>query len=405
MDSAQRDEPSIRPIRIMFLGLLVFTLAFASLICHFTYIVPEETRDRFFTIVTSVTYENRGNETKVWSFTQDDRTIGLFMNNTWQTVFLANISYQIERVENDDDGNLVAYMYFPKSGISFGENLSYEVAYRVVLKPRSIPEISEKDSQTLDDINKNLKALYCDSTGSWQVNDPNLRKLAYEIAGNETKVLTIVKEFIVWIKKNIVYGTLEVPRYPNETLSGRVGDCDDQANVLITLCRVVGIPAYLQIGCIFMPDKPVLAEKYWNGHLISKLTRIGWHGWAVVYIPPWGWLPVDLTYVRGDLSIEPFNAIKTSAIIAYPTVQYLNVTKTDYVAASRNLRNFLIAHEFYIYEHDIMSEENAKEIKEKPIQGFQPQLVVLIPVFRVNSPPNFLNFLQFMANVYKWKLL
>lgn len=193
------------------------------------------------------------------------------------------------------------------------------------------------------------------------MNNRELQDLAYGLAGNETRVLSIAKKLIEWIRDHISRRTLDVPRYPIETFHERAGDCDDQANLFITLCRIVGIPAYLQAGCIYVSTKQTV-NSHWDGHLISELTRIAWHGWAVVYVPPWGWLPVDFTYVTlSDLRAEALNAVRMSAIIAYPTVQYANITMTDYVAASRDQRDFLAAHDFHIYGHDIMNEETAGE--------------------------------------------
>jgi len=376
---AQREKLSMRLIRAGLAGFLVFALILVSSLVYFVHILPEETGERTFTIVISVTYGNRSNGTNIWNFSEGERTVGLFMNNSWQTVYLTNVSYPVERLEVDNDGNPIALMTFPELKMDSGRNLSCQVAYKAILKPREVSGISEKNSGDLDSIPEELKNLYTISVGPWQVNDSRLKGLAYEVAGNETRVLSIVKRFIVWIKTNIEYSTLDVPRYPNETVQEGKGDCDDQANLLITFSRAVGIPAYLQIGCIYLPQK-YEKDVNWNGSLVNELTRIGWHGWAVVYVPPWGWLPVDLTFVRGDLSVEPLNAIETSAVVTQLTVQYANITVTDYVTASRRFRDFLTTHGFYIYEHDEMSEELVTVKWENPVPNLQPYLLFPIPI-------------------------
>ena len=358
MNSGRRDDLFMKPAGTVLIVILVIASALAYFLPQFTHVGPkEETEDRFFTIVLTATYENRNSEGALWNFTEDDTMVSLFMNSSWQTVCLANSTYRIERVENDGDGNPVAFMAFPESRLTCGKNFSFEAAYRIALKPRSIPEFSEEGSGSLGDIPEHLRGFYCSSAGPWQIDDHRLQDLARELAGNETRVLTIAKKFIEWIRDHISRNTLDVPRYPVETLQGRAGDCDDQANLFISLCRITGIPAYLQAGCIYVSNKQVV-NSYWDGCLTSELTRIAWHGWAVVYVPPWGWLPVDFTYVSlGDLRSDALNAIRLSAIIAYPTVQYANITVTDYITASRDQRDFLVAHGFHVYGHDIMSEE------------------------------------------------
>lgn len=352
------DQPIRSALIIIFLGVL----SLGSFYYRFTLVVPRNDSDedyRYFTIVMIVTYENPDRKGEVWYFTEQERELGLFMNNSWQTVYLLNNTFPIGRQEDNDDGNSVAFMIFPSSGIAPGENLTYEVSFRVVLKPRSLPKVWENISGVLQDIPYKLQDSYCKTEGPWEITNPEIRSLAKEIIGNETRILTIITEFISFIKQNIEYKTLDVPRYPKETLDGGVGDCDDQANLLITLCRAVGIPAYLQIGCIHIPSKNTL-EVHWDGHQTTRLSKIGWHGWAMIYVPPWGWLPVDQTYTQGDPT-DPLNSIKGAAIITCPTVLYANITQTDYITTSRHTRTFIIEKGYNILENYIMKEEDIKE--------------------------------------------
>jgi len=343
---------------------LAVTLVFLLLVVTVAFCVPfpcgeAEAQDLEFTIRTSVTYSNNG--TGVWNFTEGDRAISLFMNNSWQTVNLTEHSFSIENVTNDDDGNPLAVLQFDKEELKPGENISYAVTYRIVSKPRPLPNIAEEKSENLSQIPKNLSDKYCGPEGPWQINDTELRELAQNIAGSETRVLTIVKGFIKWIKENIKYPNLshEVPFYPNKTYAKREGDCDEQAILLITLCRIYGVPAFLQIGCIYMPTQ-AQNETYWNGHETFIQKRIGWHGWAMVYIPPWGWLSVDLTYVWGGLGGEYLNAIRKAAVTSRYVIQYMNVTKTDYINLTSQARDFLQVNDFYVYVEDEMTQETSQ---------------------------------------------
>ena len=318
---------------------------------------------RFFTLVSTVTFENRNTRGDVWFFADEDRELGLFMNNSWQTVYLLNVSFPVSMFKVDQDGNPTAYIDFSKSSLRPHENLTYEVYYRIVLKPRVLSQIFVNSSGSLSDIPEGLKALYCSSSGSWQSDVSLIHDLAFRIAGNNTNVLSILSDYVLWITQHIEYGSLDVPRFPNETLLGCTGDCDDQSNLLIGLCRAVGIPAYLQIGCIYMPGR-TSTSNYWDDLWTSTLTDIGWHGWVVVYVPPWGWLPVDLTYSRGNSS-DPLSHITSSAVITDPTVQYANVTVTDYVSDSRRVKNVVISEMHRIITSDILVEEVHEEETSK----------------------------------------
>ncbi len=334
-------------------------LAFALLFQNLTIVRSVTWEETEYYVKSTVIYSNSNKEDKVWNFTEreEDRTVGLFMNNSWQTVYLANSTRKIETRKNDIDGNQVAVLQLPKLLVAPGESINFTVTHRVVSNARILDYINETESESLNEIPVSLKEEHSGAEGLWLVNDTEIQNLARNIAGTEPKVLKIVENFVSWIKNNIDYPSQmqEGPQYPNETLIKREGDCDDQAILLVTMCRIVGIPAFLQIGAIYDPS--LLTNKsYWKSHVTAVQKRIGWHGWAMVYIPPWRWLPVDLTYVFEPISKDPLNAIKNAAVTSQITIQYMNISKIEYVASSRKARDFLITRNFYVYMEDEMVE-------------------------------------------------
>ena len=332
----------------------ILILLIAALLFQSPLSVKGEPSERRFTITSTVTYTNNGTNIP-WNLTGEDYAISLFMNNSWQSVSLAEHSLSLNYIRNDTDGNLLGF--FNVTQLNPDQNVSYTVKYDIISEPRSIPNITENQSQSLADIPVSLKDEYCKKEGSWLTDDASLRVLATSLRGSKTKVLSIVKDSVRWITDHIVYDSEEVPRYPNETINDKKGDCDDQAILLITLCRIIGIPAYLQVGCIFQFGSYPSPEEYWEGHVTSVLRQIGWHGWAIVYVPPWGWLPVDLTYVRLQLfddPNDPLNNIRRAAVAEQDTIQYMNFTSIDYVGTSRRLRKLIQENDFYVYMIDEM---------------------------------------------------
>ncbi len=331
--------------------------------------------DANYLIKTTVTYSNDG--TEVWNLTEEDQTIGLFMNNTWQTVHLTEYSSPIEKRDTDEDGNPIAILQIPKK-LEPEESINYTVTYNVESRQRSIPYLDEQEAEDLTEIPPNLIDKYCIEGDAWQINDRTLQQKAHTIAGNETNVLLIVEKLIAWIWNNIDYGSYEGPRYPNETLSGGRGDCDDQAILLITFCRIHGIPSYLQVGCIYDYGSTT-EQSSWNGTVTSVLKHIAWHGWAMVYIPPWEWLPVDLTYIWGGKD-NPLDAIRTGAVTSQNTIQYLNISQRDYVASTRKYRDALIENQIYIYQEDemtLMAPKFWEEYAEILIRWFLIAMVII----------------------------
>jgi len=344
------------------LFMLIASVAFKSVA-----VSKAEILDADYVIQTSVTFSNNG--ITAWNLTKEDREISLFMNNSWQTVYLTELSCPIEMTETDEDGNPIAILQLPKSQLEPGDSVNYTVTYSIESKPRSIPHLYEQEPWNLTRIPPDLRDKYCVESDTWQVNDPMLIETAHTIVSNETNVLSIVEEFVAWIWNNIDYPpqdksktSHEVPLYPNQTLLYREGDCDDQAILLITLCRICGIPSFLQVGCIYGQEFTD-QQSSWNGTVTSVLKHIAWHGWAMVYVPPWGWLPVDLTFVMGEQGV-PLNAIMTGAVTSPRTIQYMNISQREHLASSLKYRDLLIENQFHIYQEDEMRQVSPNFLEE-----------------------------------------
>jgi transglutaminase-like putative cysteine protease len=354
-------------------AILALLLAFTLLSTQKTLVSEGEAEDMRFSLKSTVTYSNPVNGSYTWDLTEDDRTIGLFMNNSWQSTELKSATYSLSSSKNDENGNKIGLLELPKQRLLPGENLSFTTEYEIVAKPRIIPDLSEGESGALNDIPSHLAQTYAAAEGTWAQTDPSIQELAHDIAGNETKVLEIVKALIEWIRDNINYTTHEIPLYAAETVAAGAGDCDDQAILFIALLRSLGIPSYLQIGAIYIPDYAEVSQDYWNNSVRVVERRMGWHGWAMAYIPPWGWLPVDLTYAP-EISDNPLNAILQGAVTQQNTVQYMNISKTDYIADAAEARSFLINNGFQVHVEDEMT----YLLQDSGVRGFNPFISAIL---------------------------
>ncbi len=286
------------------------------------------TRYSRFLLIETYVFENRGEDPIPLS--RMDRAVNLFQNNSWQTVRLVNTSHPIEEYFNDSDGNPYALLSIPER-IEGGENITVTITYEILSREQGRPDLSMEEAGNLTQIDVDLFSEHLASGGTWLTEDPEIRELAEKIAGNETRVLAIVEALIQWIAENITYEPFEVPRYPNETLKEGRGDCDDQSILLITLCRTLGIPAYLQVGCILSTRIKPVNRTVWDGHVRIHMENVGWHGWSVIYIPPWGWLPVDLTYAGKSVREK----IEDAAVYRDYVILQQNISRYDYVGESR----------------------------------------------------------------------
>lgn len=336
------------------------------------------------------------------------RYFTLFINTSNQASFLINSTPSILRFFKDEDRMLNIELNITKT-INPYSYIQMSTTHKIIIYGSLNPpeNLSVKNSGTLKDIPESLRN-YTMPIGTWMYNSTWMRYLkdkAWELKGDDENVLSIVLKFIDWIGKNVKYPDepLKGPLYPNETLpiekiqQGElgIGDCDDQANLLITLCRSVGIPAYLQYGCIYFKNVKYYDDSI-NGHLNFRYHYIGWHGWAVVYIPPWDWLPVDLTW--GYLVTKnPIDAIAEAATyqcwkIGVPILIHGNIVNSDHVKIYKEMEREIGNSSIYMYIDNILIPINkplSKEIEQLPVvqETFSSTITTYKPTTTVTSKP------------------
>lgn len=161
--------------------------------------------------------------------------------------------------------------------------------------------IDDDDSGMIEDIPQTYKDRYLND--EWIVRDTNgdiidrdgdgrpdlyryhpshpiVKNAAVQITKDENTVYGKVKAIYDWMQKHFNYTSNEqkqrdlqiygsYPKYPIGCMNDWYGDCDDQSLLMASLCRAVGIPAWLEIGYLYDP-----MQGSWGGH-----------GWFNVIIP------------------------------------------------------------------------------------------------------------------------
>lgn len=111
---------------------------------------------------------------------------------------------------------------------------------------------------------------------------PEIKTLAAELAGDETNPLIKARRIFHYLDRTVPWAPEEeysvIPSFCLHALNRKQGDCGVQSTLFITLCRAAGVPARWQSGLQTQP---------WSTNL---------HDWSEIYIEPWGWLPVDVSY-------------------------------------------------------------------------------------------------------------
>ena len=111
-----------------------------------------------------------------------------------------------------------------------------------------------------------------------------MRAYSKRVVGNETNPYRIAQKLFAAVDTVPWAGAREYSTISNigdYTLHAGHGDCGEQTLLLMTLLRLNGIPARWQSGWIF-----------------SDGTYNNIHDWGQVYLAPYGWVPMDVTFGR-----------------------------------------------------------------------------------------------------------
>jgi hypothetical protein len=249
-----------------------------------------------------MTYEFRNEGALPVKLDKTDLTVPLFVNSSSQTVLIINSSSKYKVSVVDDDGNMGAVMSVEDTLLPGGV-IGFNVSYLIKASSINRPSLSLDEAQGFDTIPPSLVDKYVVVTETFMVNDLDIKSKAEEVAGGEETVLGAVTKLIEYVTSSTTYQNFETPQYPNVTLNTGRGDCDDQSILLISMARSLGIPSYLEVGIVINPAIQD-SESSWGGHLSNSQDGVGWHGWAMLYVPPWGWTPVDLTLTSAKTGLE-----------------------------------------------------------------------------------------------------
>jgi hypothetical protein len=329
-----------------------------TLSLHSSIIQAEKTTEYIYTL--SYTFENQG--TIEYELTQEDVSIPLFMNTSYHTIILENVDQEYTAKVLDIDGNHGAIVGINRLLLP-GQEISFTATYSISSREQERTNLGLDEAQGSDTIPKSLIDEFTKSTETFPADDPRFSDLASRIVAGEESVLSSVAVLVDYIITNTTYCNFDVPQYPNDTLDSQLGDCDDQSILLITLCRSIDIPAYLQVGIYIHPaidDK----DTSWDGHLISEADGVGWHGWAMIYVPPWGWIPIDLTLIDSESGLD---MIRNAPEYGVNIIPALTVSNQSYIGDTIATRTRITNSTLYVTVKD-----EAKEVfgSDEQIQNY-----------------------------------
>jgi transglutaminase-like putative cysteine protease len=153
---------------------------------------------------------------------------------------------------------------------------------------------------------------------------PEIQAIVEQAVGNEKNPLAKVRKIYQYLDGKVHWWPEEeystIPCFCMKPLMAGYGDCGLQSTLFVTCCRAAGVPARWQSGWESMP---------WDSNM---------HDWSEVYIEPWGWLPVDMSY-----GLQPSEDSKIKEFYIGHQDAYRLIVNLDYgqplVPAKKDMRS------------------------------------------------------------------
>lgn len=139
---------------------------------------------------------------------------------------------------------------------------------------------------SLEDIPAEVKDKYLEDNEKFQITHPVIRDAAHRVVGETKNPYWIMRDIFDYINTNMYYEMTGGWNTAPTVLARGNGSCSEYTFVFISMCRAAGIPARYAGSVVVREEDASMDDVF--------------HRWAEVYLPNYGWIPVDPS--RGDQS-------------------------------------------------------------------------------------------------------
>nr|MBN2277026.1 transglutaminase [candidate division Zixibacteria bacterium] len=147
----------------------------------------------------------------------------------------------------------------------------------------------------LNQIPADIKKLYLIDGSKYWVDDDYIKKTAESIVGDETNCYWIARRIFNYLIANMKYELAGGWNVAPTVLKRGNGSCSEYSFVYIALCRAAGLPARYAGSVVIRGD--------------DASTDDVFHRWVEVYLPNYGWIPIDPSGGDSDSPANQASAI------------------------------------------------------------------------------------------------
>lgn len=142
--------------------------------------------------------------------------------------------------------------------------------------------------KSLDQIPADVRKQYLADTPKFDLKNPVIVDAVKQAVGRERNPYWIARKVYRHLHQKMHYERIGGWDVAPKVLARGAGSCSEYSYVFIAMCRAAGLPARYVGALVVRRDAASFDDVY--------------HRWVEVYLPPYGWVPVDPS--RGDKQTE-----------------------------------------------------------------------------------------------------
>ncbi len=127
-----------------------------------------------------------------------------------------------------------------------------------------------------------VKKAYLVNGEKYLIGDPFVQETVKEVAGKEKNLYWRARKLYAWVIEKLSYKLAGGWETGPKVLKRGSGSCSEYTFAFISLCRAAGVPARFVGSVVVRKDDTSVDDVF--------------HRWAEIYLPPYGWIPVDANH-------------------------------------------------------------------------------------------------------------
>lgn len=191
---------------------------------------------------------------------------------------IKDIQYNTKPASVETDNWSQETAHFKYSNIEPGSTINCVMTTRAqifAVRHYLFPE----DAGNLAEIPDKIKNGYLENNEKYQINHPYMQEILKQVVNQEQNTFWIARKIFNYLIENMYYERVGGWNTAPTVLKRGNGSCSEYTFAFIALCRAAGLPARYVGSAVVRGDDSSLDEIF--------------HRWAEVYMPGYGWIPVD----------------------------------------------------------------------------------------------------------------